>query len=215
MMIHAGHQNMEIMVAAQCYLNTVKAIRHYLENFDANYVAVARRKQHNRRSDCVHTAEFLKNPQKYVLEDAGIGTRDLSGGLNVSGTATNLALSEDLRYYSYKHRRVQLLAKNTCANRLKKVKKLLSKVKHPAKPQAIWFFLDEKYFCQDQRHNMQNNGWLAYCPKNAHRVMQTKFSQAVMDFWMCVLWGWCGASTFFCISQVELRCLCGVANHCS
>ena len=32
MMMHAGHKNKEITVAAQCSLNTVKPIRHELEN---------------------------------------------------------------------------------------------------------------------------------------------------------------------------------------
>ena len=52
MMIHAGHHNKGIMVAAQCYLNTVKTIKHELENCDGDYGAVAGRKQHSRRSDC-------------------------------------------------------------------------------------------------------------------------------------------------------------------
>ena len=64
MMIHAGHLNNEIMVAAQCSMNTVITIRHELEYCDGEYEAVAGRKQHNRRSDCVRTAEFLKNLQK-------------------------------------------------------------------------------------------------------------------------------------------------------
>ena len=34
MTIHASHQNKEITVAAQCSLNTVKTIRHELENCD-------------------------------------------------------------------------------------------------------------------------------------------------------------------------------------
>ena len=69
MVIHTGYQNKEIAVAAQCSLNTVKTIRHELENCDGDYQAVARRKQHNRRSDCVRTAEFLENLQKKVFED--------------------------------------------------------------------------------------------------------------------------------------------------
>ena len=72
-MIHAGHQNTEIMAAAQCSLNTVKTIRHELKNSDGDYEAVAGRKQHSRRSDCIRTAEFLKNLQKKVLEDPDIG----------------------------------------------------------------------------------------------------------------------------------------------
>ena len=44
MMIQAGHQNKEIIVAAQCSLSTVLTIRHELENCDGDYEAVARRK---------------------------------------------------------------------------------------------------------------------------------------------------------------------------
>ena len=53
---------------------------------------------------------------------------------------------------------------------------------HPAEPQTIWFFSDEKNFCQDQKYNMQNNRWLAYSQKDTPRVMQTKFVQTVMAF---------------------------------
>ena len=67
-------------------------------------------------------------------------------------------------------------------NRLTKGKKLLSKVKHPAEPQTIWFFSDEKNICQDQKHKTQNNRWLAYSPKDTPHVMQIKFSQTVMVF---------------------------------
>ena len=48
MMIHNGHQNKEIMVAAQYFLKTVKTIRHEVKNCDGDYEAVARRKQHIR-----------------------------------------------------------------------------------------------------------------------------------------------------------------------
>ena len=93
-----------------------------------------------------------------------------------------LALNEDLHYYSYKHHRGQLLPEKACENRLTKAKKLLSKLKHPAKPQTIWFFFDEKNFCQDKKHNTQNNRWLAYSPKDTSRVRLAKFLQTVMVF---------------------------------
>ena len=110
MMIHAGHQYMEIMVAAQCSLNTVRTIRHELENCHGDYEAVARRKRHSRRSDYVCTAEFLKNLQNNVLEDPGIRIRALSCELNVLASTMKLALNEDLHYYSYKRHRGELLA---------------------------------------------------------------------------------------------------------
>ena len=46
------------------FLNTVRTIRYELENCNGGYEAVARRKQHSRRSVCVPTAEFLENLQK-------------------------------------------------------------------------------------------------------------------------------------------------------
>ena len=75
--------------------------------------------------------------------------------------------------------------KRPMKNRFTKGEKLLNKVKHPAEPQAIWFFSNEKNVFQDQRHNTQNNRWLAYSPKDTPPVMSTKFSKTVMVFW-CV-----------------------------
>ena len=202
-MIHAGHQNKEIMVAAQCSLNTVEIIRHGQENCDGDYEAVDRRKQHNRRLDCVHTVEFLKNLHKKVLEDPDIRIMALSREFNVSTSTMKLALNEDLRYYQYKRHIGQLLTEKARENCLTKGKKLLSKVIHPAEPQTMWFFSDEKNFCQDQQHNTQNIRWLAYSPKDIPRVIQTKFSQTVTVF-----------GSVPCDGD-ELRCLRGVANHCS
>ena len=74
-----------------------------------------------------------------------------------------------------------MLIENARENHLTKGKKLMSKVKHPAEPQTIRSFSDEKNYCQDQKHK-QNNRWLAYSPKDTRRVMHTKFSQTVMVF---------------------------------
>ena len=229
MMIHTGQQNKEIMVAAQCSLNTVKTIRHEMENCDGDYKAVARRrqhnrrsdcdgdyeavagrKQHNRRSDCVCTAEFLKDLDKKVFKKTGIGIRTLLCELNVSGSTMKLALNEDLRYYSYKRRRGQQLTEKARENRLTKGKKLLSKVKHPAEPQTIWFFFDEKNFCQDQKHNTQNNRWLAYSPKDTSSVMQTKFSITLMVLRCVTCEGDFSERVSRWTQMPTLRC-----NHCS
>ena len=182
MMIRTGHQNKDIMAAAQCSLNTVKTIRHELETCNGDYEDVARRKIPCRRSDCIRTTEFLANLREQVLKNPGIGIRALSREMNVAASTMKLALNEDLRYYSYKRRKGQLLTEKAREKHLINAKKLLSKVKHPAEPQTIWFFSDEKNFCQDQKHNTQNNRWLAYSTKDIPRVMQTKFPQTVMVF---------------------------------
>uniref|UniRef100_A0A182PG36 Tc1-like transposase DDE domain-containing protein n=1 Tax=Anopheles epiroticus TaxID=199890 RepID=A0A182PG36_9DIPT len=88
-----------------------------------------------------------------------------------------MALNDDLRYFSYKRRRGQLLIEKGRERRLGNAKKLLNLLKHPVQPGTLWFFSDEKNFCQDQ-----NNRWLAYCPADVPRVPQTKFPQTVMVF---------------------------------
>ena len=46
----------------------------------------------------------------------------------------------------------------------------------------LWFFSDEKNFCQDQAYNRQNHGWIAMYPNDVSRVMKTKFPNTVMVF---------------------------------
>lgn len=129
MMIRAGHQNKDIMTAAQCSLNTVKTIRHELETCNGDYEDVARRKIPSRRSDCVRTAEFLAKLQEQVLKNPGIGIRALSREMNVAASTMKLALNEDLRYYSYKRRKGQLLTEKFL--RLHQSKCLASKLPRP------------------------------------------------------------------------------------
>ena len=78
----------------------------------------------------------------------------------------------------------QLLTQATKDRRLLKFTKLLNKLKHPKESNMLWFFSDEKNFCQDQAHNRQNHRWIAICPNDVPRVMKTKFPNTVMVFGM-------------------------------
>ena len=66
--------------------------------------------------------------------------------------------------------------------RLIKSVRLLNKLKHPKKPKMLWFFLDEKNFCQDQVHKSQNHRWIAMNKRDVPRVIKTKFLATVMVF---------------------------------
>ena len=79
-------------------------------------------------------------------------------------------------------RKGQLLTAKAKEKQLKYCQKLLNKLKHRLQRNMIWFFSDEKNFCQDQVVNSQNNCWLAACSKNVPKVMQTKFLATVMVF---------------------------------
>ena len=182
MMIRARYQNADIMTAVQCSVNTVKAVRRDMDSCNGDYEAVASRKGHSRRSDCVRTPEFIQQLQDKVMENPSKGIRALAREMGVGDATMKLDLNEDLRYHSYKRRKGQILTANAKENRLTKAKKLLNKLTHPVEPGMIWFFSDEKNFCQDQLHNTQNNRWLAYNPCDVPRIMKTKFPQIVMVF---------------------------------
>ncbi|XP_035891201.1 uncharacterized protein LOC118502743 [Anopheles stephensi] len=106
--------------------------------------------------------------------------RALARDVGVAQSTVKVALNEDLRYASYKRRRGQLITAKTREKWLANAKRLLSWLKHPAQSDTLWFFSDEKNFCQDQKHNVQNNRRLAYCAADVPRVPQTKFPQTVM-----------------------------------
>ena len=63
-----------------------------------------------------------------------------------------------------------------------KGRKLLNKLKHLKECNMLWFFSNEKNFCQDQAHNRQNHRWIAMCPNDVPRVIKTKFPNMVMVF---------------------------------
>ena len=52
--------------------------------------------------------------------------------------------------------------------------KLLNKLKYPFQPNMLWFFSDEKYFCQAQIANPQNNCCLVQPPRVEPIRIKTK-----------------------------------------
>ena len=83
-------------------------------------------------------------------------------------------MKEDLKYRSYGRQTSQTLIEKTKNLRLIKSVRLLNKLKHPKKPNILWFFSDEKNFCQDQVHNTNN--------RDMPRVTKTKFPATVLVF---------------------------------
>ena len=94
----------------------------------------------------------------------------------------NACLKEDLKCRFYRHQTSQILTEKINNLRLIKSVRLLDKLKHPKKPNMLWFFSDEKNFCQDQVHNSQNHRWIATNNRDVPRVMKTMFPATVMVF---------------------------------
>uniref|UniRef100_A0A182PX72 Uncharacterized protein n=1 Tax=Anopheles epiroticus TaxID=199890 RepID=A0A182PX72_9DIPT len=135
----------------------------------------------------------FSNSNRRTIQKGGVwkGTRiepDCSSGrrpipVSASGPwRETLAWPRATRYASYKRRTGQLITANTREKRLANTKRLLSWLKHSAQPGTLWLYSDEKNFCQDQKHNVQNHRLLAYCAADVPRVPQTQFPQTVMVF---------------------------------
>jgi len=182
MLISAGHESKLISDMLKVAESFVRKVKRELIDSNYDFEAVAARKEHARRSDTKRDEDFVAQVQEMVNNDPGQSMRALARELNISEKTVRVCMMEDIRYKSYKMRKGQLLTEKMQENRLKKSKKLLNKLRHPLEPDMVWFFSDEKNFCQDQSINRQNNRWLAYCPKDVPRIMQTKFPATVMVF---------------------------------
>ena len=106
----------------------------------------------------------------------------MAAELRVDKRTIQRCVDEDLRCKSYRMQTGQLLTQATKDRKLLNSTKLLNKLKHPKESNMLWFFSDEKNFCQDQAHNRQNHRWISMCPNDKPRVMKIKFPNTVMVF---------------------------------
>ena len=65
MMIRAGFDNIDIVTAAQCYLNTVKTGPEKLENVRGTW-SLWHTRHHRNRSDVAMSPDFVREVQKMV-----------------------------------------------------------------------------------------------------------------------------------------------------
>lgn len=125
---------------------------------------------------------FIALVEEKIQTDPGTSIRAIARELNVDKKTVQRCVEEDLRCKSYRLQTGQLLTQATKDRRLAKSVKLLNKLKHPKAPNMMWFFSDEKNFCQDQAFNRQNNRWIAMSSKDVPKIMKTKFPATVMVF---------------------------------
>ena len=136
---------------------------------------VERRPKADATTRKTRTKGFIENVQVIIDETPQWSIRQIARDLGVSHTTVNACVKEVLKCRSYRHQTCQILTEKTKNFRLIKSVGLLNKLKHPKKPNMLWFFSNEKNFCQDQVHNSQNHRWIATNNRDVHRVMKTKF----------------------------------------
>ena len=126
--------------------------------------------------------EFIEKVQAIINETSQWPIRQIARDSGISHTTVNACVKEDLKYRSYRGQTSQILTEMTKNLRLIKSVRLLNKLKHPKKPNMLWFFSDKKNFCQDQVHNSQNHRWIATNNRVVPKVMKIKFLAMVMVF---------------------------------
>ena len=128
--------------------------------------------------------EFIEKVQAIIDETPQWPIWLIARDLGISHITVNAYVKEDLKCRSYRRQTSQIFTEKTKNIRLVKFVRLLNKLKHPKKPNMLWFFSDEKNFCQDQVHNSQNHCWIATNNRDVPRVMKKKFPATVMVFGM-------------------------------
>ena len=176
----AGHTDSEIAAFLKVVRSCVFKIRSELKAAGGDVAAVAERKRHCQRSDCIRTPEFVNSVQAAIDENPGKLMRALTNELEVDKSTIRHVAQEDLHYKSYVMQRGQFMSDRSKVNCLTRAKRLLNKLKHPEKPGMIWFFSDEKNFVQDQKVNRKNDQWLCKRPDEVPTVIHTKFPASAM-----------------------------------
>ena len=111
----------------------------------------------------VRTHKFVKKVQQMMDKNPAMLFVSMANELKCSVNTTRSWILEDLRCRSYQMQTGHMLDEKVKDRRLLKSIRLLNKLKHTKEPNMIWFFSDEKNFCQDKMHNRQNNHWIRTC----------------------------------------------------
>ena len=174
--------NREIQNATGITMKTIQRTRKTLEETKDPRGTIERKERPEKSTRRKRSNEFIDQVQDIVEGDPSRSIRSIADELEVAPNTVKSCLNDDLHYKSYRMQMGQILTPATKNRRILKCVKLLNKLKHPMEQNMLWFFSDEKNFCQDQAHNSQNNRWLATCTKDVPKVMKTKFPATVMVF---------------------------------
>ena len=117
--------------------------------------------EHCRKS---RDADFAKGVEAMINFNSSKSVRSITAELGVDKRTIQQCVDKDLCCKTYRMQTGQLLTQATKDRRLVNSTKLLNKLKHLKESNMLWFFSDEKNFCQDQAHNRQNHRWIAMGP---------------------------------------------------
>ena len=177
-----SYDNRTVASTLKMQIRTVQRLSAQLNASDAPLEVVEWKPKAEDTARKTRTKEFIEKVQAIIDEAPQWPIRQIAIDLGISHTTVIACVKEDLKCRSYRRQTSQILTEKTNNLWLIKSVRLLNRQKHPKKPNMLWFFSDEKNFCQDQVHNSQNHRWIATNNRGVPRVMKTKFPATVMLF---------------------------------
>ena len=177
-----SYDNRTIAGTLKMQIRTVQRLRAQLNASDDPSEVVERKSKAEDTARKIRTKKFIENVQAIIDETPQRPIRQIARDLGVSYTTVNACGKEDLKCRSYRRKISQILTEKTKNLRLIKSVRLLNKLKHPKKPNMLWFFSEEKNFCQDQVYNSQNHRRIVTNKGDVPWVMKAKFPATVMVF---------------------------------
>ena len=177
-----NYDNRTIASTLKMQIRTVQRLRAQLNVSDDPLEVVERKPKAEDTARKTRNKEFIEKVQAIFDEILQRPIQHIARDLGVKHTTVNACGKEDLKCRSYRRQTGQILTEKPKNLWLIKYVILLSKLKHPKKPNMLWFFSDEKNFCQDQVHNSQNRRWIATNNRDVPRVMKTKFPATFLVF---------------------------------
>ena len=130
----------------------------------------------------LRNADFVKRVEAMININPSKSMKSMAAELGVDKRTIQRCVDKDLCCKSYRMQTGQLLTQATKDKRLLNSTKLLNKLKHLKESNMLWFFSDEKNFCQDQGPQQAEPLMDCYVPNDVPRVMKTKFPNTVMIF---------------------------------
>ena len=170
-----SYDNRTIASTLKIQIRMVQRLRAQLNASDDPLEVVERKPKAEDTARKTPTKEFIEKVQAIIDKTPQRPIRQIARCLGVSRTTVNSCVKEDLQGRFYRRQTTKILTEKTKNLRQIKSVRLLNKLKHPKKPNMLWFFSDEKNFCQDQGHNSQNHPWIAMNNRDVPRVRITKF----------------------------------------
>ena len=138
-----SYDNRTIASTLKMQTRTVPCLRAQLNASDDPLEVVERKPKAEDTARKTRTKDFIEKVQEIIDDTPQRPIRQIARDSGVSHTTVNACVKEDLMCRSYRRRTSQILTETTKNLRLIKSVRLLNKLKHPKKPNMLWFFSNE------------------------------------------------------------------------